>query len=114
MSKLHNLPLARKFALAFGLVCCLCVALGAYTFLTLRSISAMSVEVGNDDFPSIANLATIRNAMNQVRRADLDMLICQTPHGEESEKAVHEKAVADYRAGLAAYEPYDTADEERA
>jgi methyl-accepting chemotaxis protein len=79
MSKFHSLPLARKFAVTFGLVCCLCLALGTYTFFTLRSIAAMSAEVGGDDFPSIAHLATIRNAMNQVRRADLDMLVCQTP-----------------------------------
>jgi methyl-accepting chemotaxis protein len=114
MSKFHNLPLARKFALAFGLVCCLCIALGTYTFLTLRSISAMSVEVGGDDFPSIANLAVIRNSMNQVRRADLNILLCPTPECSLAERSIHEKGVADFRAGLAAYEPYDTADDERA
>ncbi len=45
MSGLRNIPIARKFAYAFGLVCILCIGLGAYTLFTLRGITVESVDV---------------------------------------------------------------------
>ena len=39
MSVIRNIPIARKFTFAFGLVCAFCIGLGAYTFSTLRDIS---------------------------------------------------------------------------
>jgi CHASE3 domain sensor protein len=42
MTWLRNLPIARKFTFAFGIVCCLCILLGTYTFFTFRNIAAKS------------------------------------------------------------------------
>jgi len=53
MSALHNIPIARKFLYAFGLVCILCVGLGAYTFFTFRNIGAQSADVSEKSFPSL-------------------------------------------------------------
>jgi methyl-accepting chemotaxis protein len=38
MSMLCNLPVSRKFHLAFGLICSLCLVLGSYSFMAFRSI----------------------------------------------------------------------------
>jgi methyl-accepting chemotaxis protein len=38
MPMFRNLPVSRKFHLAFGLICTLCLVLGGYSFLAFRSI----------------------------------------------------------------------------
>ena len=73
MSFLRNLPVARKLALAFGLVCLLCVVLGVFTFLTFRNIAKQSDDVGNVAFPSVIVLSDIRSSLDAVRRQDLDL-----------------------------------------
>ena len=57
MSFVRNVPIARKFTYAFGIICLLCVALAGYTFFTLRGISASAHEIGSDGVPSLVNLA---------------------------------------------------------
>ena len=47
MAWLKNLPVSRKFIYAFGIVCGLCIMLGAYSYVTFRSISVKSVDVCN-------------------------------------------------------------------
>lgn len=79
MIRLTNIPVSRKFALAFGIVCALCVVLGTYTFLTMRSIGADSIDVSGNAFPSVIHLSKILGALNVLRRDDLDLLLCQTP-----------------------------------
>jgi len=39
-SMIRNIPLARKFSIAFGLVCGLCIVLGSYTFVEFHKIAA--------------------------------------------------------------------------
>jgi methyl-accepting chemotaxis protein len=113
MSAIRNIPIARKFIFAFGLVCVLCVALGAYTFFTLRDISTRSASVGSDDFPSVVHLAGVRNGMNQVRRADLELMLCQASTCIQSEEAYRSKGVDSYRDAMIAYQPYISSQEER-
>jgi methyl-accepting chemotaxis protein len=113
MSAIRNLPLARKFIFAFGLVCIFCVALGAYTWFTLRDISARNASVGRDDFPSVVELAGIRNGMNQVRRADLELMLCQTSACIDKEEVSRSKGVDSYRNAMTAYQPYVDPGEER-
>ena len=51
MQWLRNLPISRKFILAFGIVCGLCIVLGVFTFITFRSIAAKSEDVSKTPFP---------------------------------------------------------------
>jgi len=76
---LRSLPLSRKFTLAFGIVCGLCVALGIYTFTTFQGIAARNAEVSDNSFPSVIELADLRAAINTLRREDLHLLLCATP-----------------------------------
>src|ERR1035437_1087242 len=105
MSVLRNIPIARKFSLAFGLVCMLCVTLGAYTYSALRQISADSTDVSENGFPAVIHLADARGAFNRVARADLNLLLCQTPACAADQNARRSKSTADYQAALRAYEP---------
>jgi methyl-accepting chemotaxis protein len=105
MHWLRCLPVARKFLYAFGVVCALCVALGIYTFMTLRSIAAKSADISQDSFPAVVDLANIRNAMNTVRREDLHLLLCVTPKCIEDEGPKRQQYIDSYHAAAKAYEP---------
>jgi len=113
MSVARNLPIARKFTLAFGVVCLLCVAFGLYAGLTLYSVVQKAGAVAADDFPSITDLTSARADLNQVRRSDLVLALCPSPDCVARETASREKAVEDFRASMSAYAPHETRDHER-
>jgi len=113
MAWVKNLPISRKFIYAFGIVCGLCIVLGSYTFVTFRGISAKNLEVSGKSFPSVVYLADARGAINVLRRADLDMLLCQTPVCVATDKERRRKSIADYQAAVKAFEPFVATPRER-
>jgi methyl-accepting chemotaxis protein len=104
MSWLRNLPISRKFAYAFGIVCGLCILLGGYTFFTFRSIAKNSADVTENVIPSILALKDIRGAANTLRREDLDLLLCRKPACLTVHGAKRQKGIDDYQADLKLYE----------
>jgi len=113
MTWLKNLPIARKFIYAFGIVCGLCIVLGTYSFFTFRSIAAKNLDVSGNSFPSTVYLADVRGSINMVRRADLDLLLCQTPACLAASKEKRSKGIADYQQAIKAYEPLIASPSER-
>ena len=113
MQWLRNLPISRKFTVAFGIVCGLCILLGGFTFTTFRNLSEMNRDLSEKRFPSVVRLADIREAIQQTRRWDLALLLCQTQACSARDNAQREKAVAQYRSGVAAYEPMINTPRER-
>jgi methyl-accepting chemotaxis protein len=105
MSWARNVPLSRKFTYAFGTVCVLCVFLGGYSYFTFRSIAQECENVSGDALPSITTLSTMRDAMNQVRRYDLHLMLCQTPQCIAESTAKRQQALANYESGIQKYEP---------
>jgi methyl-accepting chemotaxis protein len=105
MQWLRNLPVSRKFTVAFGIVCGLCILLCGYTFFTFRVITQKSKEVSEYRFPALVHLADIRSSTLQFRREDLNILLCLTPDctAEHTEK-LH-KALGAYKEAVAAYAP---------
>jgi methyl-accepting chemotaxis protein len=106
MSAIRNLPVARKFMVAFGLVCTLCILLGAYTLLTFRTIAKDSADVSDSAIPAVLALGDIRGALNNIRRQDLDLLLCTSEACRAEHSAMRLKAISDYEAGVKAYEPF--------
>jgi methyl-accepting chemotaxis protein len=106
MSAASNLPIARKFAFAFSLVCILCVGLGVYNFLTFRGIAIRNTDVSENAFPSVIHLTAIRGSLNVLRRYDLDLLLCATPACSAHFREMRSKTLADYQGAVAAYEPF--------
>lgn len=113
MSVYRNIPMARKFTLAFGLVCLLCVVLGAYSYFTFRSIVTASSDVSEDTIPSIVQLGRIQVAMDSIRRWDLALLLCQTSTCIDRGVQKRHEALSEYQAALKAFEPLITSPEER-
>ena len=105
MNWLRNLPVYRKFAVAFGIVCGLCLLLGVYTFTTFRGIAARSVDVSENGFPGVIYLADVKGGMNEVRHEDLNLLLCKTPACIAEHRAARQKAIEDYKKAIHAYEP---------
>ena len=113
MQWLRNIPVSRKFLIAFGIVCGLCIVLGIYTSITLRSIAAKNTAVSRDDFPSVIFLADIRADIGTMRREDLHLLLCTTPKCLSDETALRNKAIDAFRTSAKAYEPHIDQPEER-
>jgi len=105
MQWLRNLPVSRKFIAAFGIVCGLCIVLSIYTFITFRDIAAKNQDVSDKAFPAVVALANVRAATNNMRREDLELLLCQTAACSTSHNAARQKALADYQAAIKIYAP---------
>ena len=113
MSVYRNIPIARKFTLAFGLVCLLCVVLGTYSFFTFSTIRTASADVSERGFPSVIALGKIQSAVDQLGRADLNLLLCLNPACSAEQSSVREKAINQYESAIKAYQPTITYGEER-
>jgi methyl-accepting chemotaxis protein len=79
--------------------------LGAYTFITFRSVAVKSENVSSKALPSVIALGNIRSAANTMRSEDLNLLLCQTPACTATHSANRQNALSDYQASIKAYEP---------
>lgn len=113
MSSVRNLPIARKFTFAFGIIGLLCVGLAAYTFITLRGIAARAVDVEGNTVPSVVDLAAMRTDANSARRAELALLLCSAPSCTAHYNDVRQKALTDFEQQGKNYEPLITDPDER-
>jgi methyl-accepting chemotaxis protein len=109
----RNLPISRKFTFAFGTICGLCILLGTYTFLTFQDIAKRGSDVSDKKFPSVVNLAEVRSGIQQTRRWDLALLLCQSPACSSRGAERRQKAIAGYQSGIKNYEGLISTSEER-
>ncbi len=105
MTWLGNLPIARKFIFAFGMVCGLCVLLGVFILLSLRGIATKSADVSEITVPSLTALADLSGGINSTRREDLELLLCQTAACLANHGARRQYAIESGQAAAKAYEP---------
>jgi methyl-accepting chemotaxis protein len=101
---LRNLPIARKFNYAFGIVCGLCIVLGTYTFFTFRSSAQRDADVSDRAFPAVVHLAEAQVAIQTVRREDFHLLLCAIPACQTEEGGKRREAIASYQSATRAYE----------
>jgi methyl-accepting chemotaxis protein len=113
MSFVRNLPIARKFTFAFGIISLLCIGLAGYTYVTFRGIVASAVDIRDNAVPSVVDLATMRNDANNVRRAELALLLCPTQECLDHYRQVRQKSLDEGQAAAKAYEPLISFPQER-
>ncbi|MGB6743552.1 MAG: methyl-accepting chemotaxis protein [Terracidiphilus sp.] len=106
MSFLRNLPISRKFLYAFGAVCFLCVALGVYTFSAFRQVVAKCLDMRDNALPSLVLLSDARGGLNNLRREDLDLSLCQDSAcvAQHSERRMQD--IQDFQTASKKYEPF--------
>jgi methyl-accepting chemotaxis protein len=95
---------ARKFTIAFGLVCTLCILLGAFTFLTFRDISKKSTDVSTKGIPAVLVLGDLRGAIEDLRLHDLKLLLCQDAACAASASEGRRTSLNRYAASAKLYE----------
>ena len=100
MQWLRDLSVSRKLIVAFGIVCGLCLLLGAFTFSTFRGIAAKSAVVSGNHLPSLIYIGDVRNGVNEERREDLELMLCMTPACSSAHLAKRQKAIAQYQQAL--------------
>jgi methyl-accepting chemotaxis protein len=105
MSAIRNIPLARKLFIGFGIVCGLCLLLGAYTFVTFRSISIASADVSENGFPAFVALSEMRGDLDKLRLTDLGTLLCQNNSCVAAHNTARQQAFQAYQESLNRYEP---------
>jgi methyl-accepting chemotaxis protein len=105
MTWLRNLPISRKFTVAFGIVCGLCILLGTYTFVTFRSIAQKNAQVSSTSLPSVIELANLRTGIDSLRREDLHLLLCMKPGCLAEEGVKRHQAIDAFNTASKAYEP---------
>jgi methyl-accepting chemotaxis protein len=105
MSAVRNLPIARKFTYAFGIISLLCVGLALYSFINLREISAQATGVRSVDIPSIADLATMRFSANSIRRAELALILCSSADCTTHYQEVRQQSLNAFHSAATEYEP---------
>jgi methyl-accepting chemotaxis protein len=113
MINVHNLTIARKFTIAFGIICLLCTGLAGYTFFTMRSITSRAQDIGSTSLPSVVNLGSMRTDANSVRRTELALILCPTQECADHYRLARQKAIADLQSVEKAYEPLISYPEDR-
>jgi methyl-accepting chemotaxis protein len=106
MPSLRDIPVSRKFAFAFGMICAVCIAGGIYTFLAFRAIAHRSADFSNNAIPSVILLADLRGEANLIRRQDLDLLLCLKSDCVQKHAADRQTFIAEYDKTIKQYEPY--------
>lgn len=74
----RDLPVARKFLVAFGLVCFFCGVLGMVALYGLHRLNQTTTEMTDVTLPSFQKITKIQAAMGLYRRADMGILLCDT------------------------------------
>jgi methyl-accepting chemotaxis protein len=108
MFAFRNLPLARKFLLAFGAICLICMASGVYTFLTFRDVATRSADFTEKAIPSVLFLSDLRGHLTEIRRRDLALLLCLRPDCVAKQNAARQVAIEGFETKLKRYEPFAT------
>ncbi len=114
MSHIRNMPVARKFLLAFGIVCSLSLMLGVYTVASMRSIRVNAQYVKDNSILSIVLVGKLAMEATAVRSQDLELVLCQTSQCISGHKAIRATAIASYNQTLPLYLPTIDSDGERA
>ncbi len=105
MSWARNIPIGRKFTYAFGIVCALCLVMGAFTLVALRSIAQKSVAVSANHLPSLVYIGDVRDGVNAERREDLELMLCQSQACTAAHTLRRQQALTEYQSALKAMEP---------
>lgn len=106
MSVIRNMSIARKMTFAYGLVCTLCLGLGAFTFVVFEDINAKNVYVSEDCIPSVIDLLEMRRAIYNVHGEDMAELLCTNKDCLEQHQDLRRKALEAYERADSAYVQY--------
>lgn len=109
----RNLPIARKMALAFGFVSLLCMTLGIICLISLSTIHTATVGMATNQLPSVRALGNVRLSVSNVRRAELNFMMCKTPECVEHYRVERLEYIEKLEVFVKEYIPLITPGEEQ-
>lgn len=113
MKQIRDLPVARKFTFAFGIVSVLCVAVGVYSFFTFQGIAKNAIDISDNKMPAMSLLENLHISIDRVARWDLVMVLCNDQDCIKDTAKMRQRAIDSYWSGIKAYEPLIRTKEER-
>jgi len=76
MSLIRDLPISRKFAAAFGLICLLCLIQGGAALVGLVRIGILTTDLTERTLPAAQAMTAMRDQVQVARRMELALLFC--------------------------------------
>lgn len=99
----RDLPVARKFLVAFGLICTLCTLLGVIALAGMSQISRSTTNLAEIALPSAHSLAQMNSAMQIYRRADMGILLCDASDCTDYYIKTRQRVAAQFRTAASDY-----------
>jgi len=113
MFAIRDLPISQKFVYAFGLVCTLCLVLGAFTLMAFRDIAERNRIVSATNIPAIAVLDSLNRDFRDIRREDQNVTLRTTPEFVAKHMGRRKTAIEHFQSDLKEYENYIQTPEQR-
>lgn len=113
MNFFRNLPISRKFLVAFGIVCLLCIVQGVFSISGILRINTDTNHLTVNSLPSIRSLIAVQQQLNMYRRSDLGFYLCPTDACRAEYLQKRSKALSDYQEALRQYESLISSQKER-
>lgn len=105
MAYFRNLRIARKFLIAFGVICLLVGLQGIITLFGLGSVDKARTDLTDNVLPSIKVLDSIQRDVMTLRRADLLLVSCESESCRDKRNARRNLMMETYAKDIKVYEP---------
>ena len=113
MSTMRNMPLARKFAIAFGVICLLCILQGSAALIGLYRIDQLNKDLTERAVPAEQAITEMGHNMQYLRRVELASLLCMDAACLPKYVKMHAEALEKYQTAKAKFEPLITDPQEK-
>jgi len=113
MKLLSDLRVGLRLGLGFALLLALMLGMGWYAVNRVASVQDKVVDLADNWLPSTQQLGALSEALNQMRRAELQMLLGGTDKAVQDERARLDKQWESVPGLIKAYESNLSSDEER-
>ncbi|HEY1809034.1 MAG TPA: methyl-accepting chemotaxis protein [Acidobacteriaceae bacterium] len=104
MTGLRNLRLSRKFAVAFGILCLLCLLQGVAALIGLFRIDRLTRDLTEHSLVAAEAMTEMRGQMQTIRRVELASLLCHDDVCEQRYPAMRATALDQYQAARQSFE----------
>lgn len=105
MSYFRNLRLARKFLVAFGIICILVGVQGIATLFSVSKLDQQRADLVGNVLPTIKVLDALQRDVMTLRRTDLGFATCKDDACFEGRLAKRKKMIDSYNSNLKIYAP---------
>ncbi len=101
-------------AIAFGVVSVLCIILGAICLMSLSATHKATLDLATNRLPGVQALGNVRLSVSNVRRAELNFMMCKTPECIEHYRVERLDYIEKLEGYVKQYLPLITPGEEQA